>query len=188
LHAISHIAPVKGRLSGQKKNVVDERPGFCFVRNRSHDLKTFCDQSRVPMILRYATIGFIGFASMAGCGARTQIVATNPALSLAPTCADAVPVYPGNAQVPYDYYEVALITTKGNSVYNGNGDLLKAIRNKAAGVGANGVIVDSLNATHATVRIIGAAVGASDADRKGRAIAIWMPSDTARVREACAGK
>ena len=125
---------------------------------------------------------------LAGCGARTRIVATNPALALAPTCADAVPVYPGNEHVPYDYYEVALITAEGNSVYNGNGDLLKAIRNKAAGVGANGVIVDALKATHATVRIIGAAVGASDADRKGRAVAIWMPSDTARVREACAGK
>ena len=126
--------------------------------------------------------------ALAACGARTRIVATNPALALAPTCADAVPVYPDNAHVPYDYYEVALITTEGNSVYNGNGDLLKAIRNKAAGLGANGVVVDSLNATHATVRIIGAAVGASDADRKGRAVAIWMPSDTARVREVCAGK
>jgi hypothetical protein len=131
---------------------------------------------------------FFPLASIAACGAHTRIVATNPALSLAPTCADAVPVYPDNAHVPYDYYEVALITTEGNSVYNGNGDLLKAIRNKAAGIGANGVVVDSLNATHATVKIIGAAVGASDAERKGRAIAIWMPSDTARVREACAGK
>ncbi|HUQ98122.1 MAG TPA: hypothetical protein VM166_01630 [Gemmatimonadaceae bacterium] len=135
-----------------------------------------------------AVVAAFAFASIAACGARTRVVATNPALSLTPTCADAVPVYPDNAHVPYDYYEVALITTEGNSVYNGNGDLLKAIRNKAAAVGANGVVVDSLNATHATVKIIGAAVGASDAERKGRAVAIWMPSDTGRVREACAGK
>jgi len=33
--------------------------------------------------------------------------------------------------------------------------------------------------------VIGAAVGGSDAERKGQAIAIWMPSDTARVRETC---
>jgi hypothetical protein len=113
------------------------------------------------------------------------VIATNPALALSPTCADAVRVYPDNEHVPYDYYEVALITTEANSVYNGNGDLLKAIRNKAAGLGANGVVVSSLAATHATVRVIGAAVGAADAERKGRALAIWMPSDTARVREAC---
>jgi hypothetical protein len=119
------------------------------------------------------------------CGSHTSVIATNPSLALSPTCADAVRVYPGSDQVPYDYYEVALITTEANSVYNGNGDLLKAIRNKAAGLGANGVVVSSLAATHATVRVIGAAVGAGDADRKGRALAIWMPSDTARVREAC---
>ena len=122
---------------------------------------------------------------LSACGSHTRIIATNASLSLAPTCADAVRVYPDTEHVPYDYYEVALITSEGNSVYTGNGDLLKAIRNQAAGVGANGVVVTSLGATHATVRVIGAAVGSGDADRQGRALAIWMPSDTARVREAC---
>jgi hypothetical protein len=121
-------------------------------------------------------------------GARSQIVARNTALPLAPTCADAVEVFPSADKVHYDYYEIALITAEGNSVYTGNGDLLKSVRNQAAGVGANGVIVDSLGATHATVKVLGAALGARDAERKARALAIWMPSDTARVREACSGK
>ena len=112
-------------------------------------------------------------------------MATNPALSLSPTCANAVPVYPDREHVPYDYYEVALITAEGNSVYNGQGDVSKAILNRAAAVGANGVVMNTLGATHATVKVIGAAVGSKDADREGRALAIWMPSDTARVREAC---
>lgn len=125
---------------------------------------------------------------LSACGTRTRIVATNPALSLARTSADAVPVYSEAARIPYDYYEVALITSEGNSVYIGSGDLLKKIRNKAAEVGANGVIVTGLRPTHATVKILGAVVGSNDADRQGRAIAIWMPSDTTRVRESCAGK
>jgi hypothetical protein len=123
--------------------------------------------------------------TLAACGTQTRIVATNPALSLSPTCADAVAAYPDREHVPYDYYEVALITARGNSVYTGNGDLLKAMRSKAASVGANGLVINSLGATHATVKVIGAAVGSNDAERKGQAIAIWMPSDTARVREAC---
>jgi len=124
-----------------------------------------------------------------GCGGtRSQIVERNSSLTLAPTCADAVKVFPGTDKVPYDYYELAFISAEGNSVYTGNGDLLKSVRNQAAGIGANGVVVDSLGATHATVKILGAALGAHDADRKARALAIWMPSDTARVREACAGK
>lgn len=135
---------------------------------------------------------FLRILALAGgavaCGTRSHIVARNPALTLAPTCADAVPVYPDREHVPYDYYEVALINAEGNSVYNGNGDLLKSVRNEAAGVGANGVVLDSLGASHATVKVLGAAVGSNDAERKARAIAIWMPSDTARVREACSGK
>ena len=97
-------------------------------------------------------------------------------------------VFPGREKVPYDYYEVALIAAEGNSVYVGNGDLLKLARNEAASVGANGLVLDSLGATHATVKVLGAVVGAKDAERKARAIAIWMPSDTARVRQVCAGK
>ncbi|HYU52534.1 MAG TPA: hypothetical protein VEK37_06295 [Gemmatimonadaceae bacterium] len=127
------------------------------------------------------------FLAMIACGARSHIVARNPALTLAPTCADAVPVYPSD-KVPYDYYEIALISGEGNSVYTGNGDLLKSVRKQAARVGANGIVVDSLRATHATVKVLGAALGGNDAERKAQAVAIWMPSDTARVREACSGK
>ncbi|MFL5585321.1 MAG: hypothetical protein ACJ78K_10705 [Gemmatimonadaceae bacterium] len=126
-------------------------------------------------------------ALLAACGTRSQIVARNQSLALAPSCADAVTVYPDRDHVPYDYYEVALITAEGNSAYNGNGDLLKSVRNEAAGVGANAVVIDALGASRATVKVLGAAVGSNDAERKARAVAIWMPSDTARVREACRG-
>ena len=127
-------------------------------------------------------------ALVTACATHTQVVATNPSLALSPTCGDAVRVFPDRDRVPYDYYEVALITAEGNTAYSGNGDVLKAIRNKAADLGANGIVVNALDATHATVKVIGAAVGAEDAGRKGNAVAIWMPSDTARVREACSGK
>ena len=121
------------------------------------------------------------------CGVSAHIVARNPALTLAPTCANAVPVYASSDKVPYDYYEVAMIAADANSVYNGEGDILKSVRNQAARVGANGVVIDSLGTSHATVKILGAALGGRDAERKASAIAIWMPSDTARVREACGG-
>ena len=135
---------------------------------------------------RSATL--VGVALVLGCATKAQIVAQNTELSLAQTCADAVTVFPSRDKIPYDYYEVALIAAEGNSVYVGNGDILKSVRNQAAGLGANGVLVDSLAATHATVKVLGAAVGGKDAERKAHAIAIWMPSDTARVRKACEGK
>ena len=130
----------------------------------------------------------VSLIAITACAARSRIVARNAELALAPTCADAVPVFPSRDKVPYDYYEVALITAEGNSVYVGNGDLLKSVRDEASSVGANGVVVDSLGASHLTVKVLGSAVGGKQAERKARAIAIWMPSDTARVRKACAGK
>ena len=125
--------------------------------------------------------------ALAACAARAHVVARNPALTLAPTCTDAVAAYGSRDKVPYDYYEVALITGEGNSVYTGNGDVLKSVRKQAASLGANGVVIESLRASHATVKVLGAVVGGSDAERKASATAIWMPSDTARVREACHG-
>jgi hypothetical protein len=139
-----------------------------------------CDSARF-------VIPILAACALAGCAARAHVVARNPALTLAPTCSDAVAAYGSRDKVPYDYYEVALITGEGNSVYTGNGDVLKSVRKQAASLGANGVVIDSLRATHATAKILGAAVGGNDAERKASAIAIWMPSDTARVREACHG-
>jgi hypothetical protein len=140
---------------------------------------------RMPMISNRIASCITLVVALAACATPARIVATNPALSLSPTCAEAVDVYGDRDRVPYDYYEVALVTAEGNSVYTGNGDILKAMRGKAASVGANGLVINSLGASHATVKVIGAAVGGNDAERKGQAIAIWMPSDTARVREAC---
>jgi hypothetical protein len=127
----------------------------------------------------------IGVMIAVGCHSRAHVVATSPIIALSPTCLEAVPVYADSHLVPYDYYEVALITGEGNSVYTGNGDLLKAMRAKAASAGANGLILSDVSVSHATVKVIGAALGGKDADRKGKAIAIWMPSDTARVRLVC---
>src|SRR6266516_1295633 len=130
----SATAPVKhSRLERS-----DHRPYVCTTSHRMNRT----DLAQVAS----ATL----FLAMTACGARSHIVARNPALTLAPTCADAVPVYPSD-KVPYDYYEIALISAEGNSVYTGNGDLLKSVRKQAARVGANGVVVDSLRATHATV-------------------------------------
>jgi hypothetical protein len=139
----------------------------------------------MPLIPSRIAVCITVVVALAACATQSRIVATNPALALAPTCTEAVNVYPDRDHAPYDYYEVALVTAGGNSVYTGNGDLLKAMRGEAASVGANGLVINSLGASHATVKIIGAAVGGNDAERKGQAIAIWMPSDSARVREAC---
>ncbi|MEX1185736.1 MAG: hypothetical protein WEA80_04025 [Gemmatimonadaceae bacterium] len=110
---------------------------------------------------------------------------TVPQHSFAPTCAEAVAVYGSFKEVPNNYYEVALITAEGNSVWTDDDEMVLRMRQRAASVGANGMVVDALGTSATTVQMIGAALGTGDADRKGRAVAIHMPAHVDRARATC---
>jgi len=109
----------------------------------------------------------------------------NPSVSRPATCAAAIAVFNSRADVPYDYYELAWIQATGNSVWTTNNQLQTQIRNGAAKVGANAVIVNPVTQSKSTVKILGEAVGANSATAKATALAIYMPRDAARVRQAC---
>jgi hypothetical protein len=87
--------------------------------------------------------------------------------------------------VPYDYYELAWIEATGNSVWTTDNQLQTQIRNGAAKVGANAIIVNPVTQAKSTVKILGEAIGTSSATQKATALAIYMPGDRARVRQAC---
>jgi hypothetical protein len=109
----------------------------------------------------------------------------NPSVSRPATCSAAIAVYNSRADVPYDYYELAWIEASGNSVWTTDNQLQTQIRNGAAKVGANAVIVNPVIQSKSTVKILGEAVGAHSATQKATALAIYMPGDAARVRQAC---
>ena len=94
-------------------------------------------------------------------GVKKTTTDLNPAYSRPSTCAAAIAVYNSRADVPYDYYELAWIEATGNSVWTTDNQLQTQIRNGAAKVGAN------------------------SATQKATALAIYMPGDAARVRQAC---
>jgi hypothetical protein len=108
-------------------------------------------------------------------------------MNRAPTCAAAIAVYNSRADVPYDYYELAWIEASGNSVWTTDNQLQTQIRNGAAKVGANAVIVNPVTQSKSTVKILGEAIGTNSATQKASALAIYMPGDAARVRSACGG-
>ena len=89
------------------------------------------------------------------------------------------------ADVPYDYYELAWIEAQGNSVWTTDNQLQTQIRNGAAKVGANAVIVNPVQQAKSTVKVLGEAIGTSSATQKASALAVYMPGDAARVRSAC---
>ena len=126
------------------------------------------------------------FVAVAACGTRTKVLSESPAaVDLAPTCEKAVTVYDSYGDVPSNFREVALLETQGNSVWTRDDDLRQSMQKKAAQLGANAIIVDPTTHTKETVKLIGAAVGTGDADRKGKAVAIFVPADAERGRAVC---
>jgi hypothetical protein len=118
-------------------------------------------------------------------GVKKTTTDINPSMSRAPTCAAAIAVYNSRADVPYDYYELAWIEATGNSVWTTDNQLQTQIRNGAAKVGANAVVINPVEQSKSGVKILGEAVGAKSATQKASALAIYMPGDAARVRTAC---
>ena len=124
-------------------------------------------------------------AGSACAGVKKTTTDINPRMNRAPTCANAIAVYNSRADVPRDYYELAWIQASGNSVWTSDNQLQTQIRNGAAKVGANAVIVNPVQASKSTVKVLGEAIGANSATAKASALAIYMPGDAARVRMAC---
>jgi len=118
-------------------------------------------------------------------GVKKTTTDINPAMNRAPTCAAAIAVYNSRADVPYDYYELAWIEASGNSVWTTDNQLQTQIRNGAAKVGSNAVIVNPVEQNKTTVKVLGEALGTKSATQKASALAIYMPGDAARVRSAC---
>lgn len=118
-------------------------------------------------------------------GVRKTTTDLNPNVNRAPTCAAAIAVYNSRADVPYDYYELAWLQAEGNSVWTTDNQLQQQIRNGAAKVGANAVIVNPVTQSKSTVKVLGEAIGSSSATQKQSALAVYMPGDAARVRSAC---
>jgi hypothetical protein len=118
-------------------------------------------------------------------GVKKTTTDINPSMSRAPTCAAAIAVYNSRSDVPYDYYELAWIEASGNSVWTTDNQLQTQIRNGAAKVGANAVIVNPVEQSKTTIKVLGEAIGAKSATQKATALAIYMPGDAGRVRSSC---
>lgn len=140
----------------------------------------------MPATIARSLAAALALCALAACGTRTKVVSESPAsVSLTPVCFEAVTVYDSYGEIASDYREVALLETEGNAVWTRDSDLRRSMQKKAAELGANAIIVDPTTHTKETVKLIGAAVGSGDADRKGKAVAIFVPADEQRVRAAC---
>lgn len=93
---------------------------------------------------------------------------------------EAVVIYRTAEQVPGRYEEIALLTSTGESGWTNETQMYESMKKKAASIGANAIILDALSEPSAGAKVAAAVLGVGGAERKGRAIAIYVfPRDSA---------
>lgn len=120
---------------------------------------------------------------LAGCVSTNAAVLDN-SVKLARTCSEGVMVYTAPDRVGKPYQEIALLNSSGESSWTTEGGMVNSQRKKAAELGANGIIVGGIDEPKPGTKIIGAVLG-TGAERKGKAMAIWVPEDSAKSAEIC---
>ena len=117
----------------------------------------------------------------------TNAAVLDPSVHLKPLCSEAVVIYTAPEKVGKPYQEVALLNSKGESSWTSEEGMLNSQRDKAADLGANGIILSGIDEPKAGTKIIGAVLG-TGAERKGKALAIYVPDDSTRDAQVCAKK
>ena len=97
-----------------------------------------------------------------------------------PIAPDRVAIYRTAQQVPGKYEEVALLTSKGDYQMTNEEAIYKSMREKAGKLGANAVILESVEDPGTGAKVAKVLLG-TGASRKGKAIAIYVfPDSTAK--------
>lgn len=85
-----------------------------------------------------------------------------------------VAVYRTADQVPGKYLEVALLVSTGSSLWTDETDMWNSMMQSAGKMGANAIILDAMSEPSAGAKVAAAFLGVGGADRKGKAIAIYV--------------
>lgn len=129
-------------------------------------------------------VRLLAVLALAGC-VSTNAALLDSTLKLTPlACPEAVQVFTDSSKVGKPYSEVALLSSSGDNDMTSESGMIKSQQKKAAQLGANGIILGQMKDASTGAQVAQAFLGTS-ANRKGRAIAIYIPSDTARVAAAC---
>ncbi len=114
----------------------------------------------------------------------TNATVLDPTLKLARSCPDGVRLFTTPARVPSTYREVALLNSKGESNWSNEEQMMESMRRKAAELGANGIILENIDEPSALTKVIGH-VAKTGTQRKGKAVAIYIPSDSVSTATVC---
>lgn len=133
-----------------------------------------------------ALTGFTAAAAVLLCACvSTNASLIDPSVHLARTCPAAIKLFTSPDRVRQPYREVAILNAKGESNWSDEEDMIESMRDKASEVGANGIILSGIDEPNALTKVIGQ-VAKTGSQRKGKALAIYVLSDSTNTAAVCA--
>lgn len=127
-------------------------------------------------------IGTLLFVSLIAACVSTQAARLGSGTIRAPVPQDKVAIYRNAQQVPGKYEEVAVLTSKGNYSSTDEEKMYRSMREKAGSMGANGVILESVEEPGTGAKVANAIIGMG-ANRTGKAIAIYIFPDSTQAKK-----
>ena len=127
----------------------------------------------------------VAIAASACAHVSTSVTTLDPSVRLARTCPAGVKLYVAPDRVLQPYREVALLNSTGEVNYSDEGAMFGSMREMAGAIGANGVILGGIDEPNAITKVA-ADVAKTETVRKGKAMAIYVPTDSATSVAACA--
>ena len=95
----------------------------------------------------------------------------SPGRSFSPVPKDRVRIFQAEDDVPGEYTEVAILHASGQENWTDQSDMMNKMREKAAELGANGIVLGGIEEPGTGEQIVGALFG-TGADREGKALGI----------------
>lgn len=124
-----------------------------------------------------------GLLAGAAC-TRTNVALLDQSLRPPPTCEEGILMYTSPDRAPSGYVELALLNSAGSTAFTSEAGMMKSQRQKAADIGATGIILGGIDEPGAGAKVAGAFLG-TGTERKGKAVAIFAVTDTSKVYGVC---
>lgn len=123
----------------------------------------------------------LGLVLLLSACVQTNAVRLGAAPARPPVPEAQVVVYRSASQIPGRYEEVALLNSTGEATWTNEAKMFDSMRKKAAKLGANAIVLDAMSEPSAGAKVAAAVFGVGGAERKGKAIAVYVfPDSTAK--------
>lgn len=124
------------------------------------------------MFKRIVILATLGILCAACVSTNAVQIGTTPRRAVVPW--KSVAVYRTADQVPGKYEEVAMLVSTGDALWTNEAAMWNSMKKRAGKMGANAIILDAMSEPSAGAKVAAAFLGVIGADRKGKAVAIYV--------------